>query len=85
MKDNTVAITHTFDVGGEVEADGPVTNSIHGLDIKEVVGPCWRGRRTDLNEQQIIFLCKNVCIKLGGKKEKRKRYERTLHRNLEIF
>lgn len=42
MKDNTVAIAHTFNVGGEVEADGSVPNGIHGLGIKEVMGSRWR-------------------------------------------
>ena len=39
MKDHTVAIAHTFNVGGEVETDGSVANGIHGLGIKEVMGP----------------------------------------------
>lgn len=43
MKDHTVAIAHTFDVGGKVQADGPVADSIHGLGIEEVMGPRWRG------------------------------------------
>lgn len=47
MKDHTVAVAHTFDVGAEVQTDGPVANGIHGLSIEEVVGPRWRGRRTD--------------------------------------
>lgn len=53
MKYHTVAIAHTFDVGGEVETDGPVANSIHSLGIEEVVGPCWRGRRTDSDEGRV--------------------------------
>lgn len=46
MKDHAVAIADTFDVGGEVETDGPVADSVHGLGIEEVVGPRWRERRT---------------------------------------
>lgn len=42
VKDHTVAVAHTFDVGGEVEADGPVANGVHSLGIEEVVGPRWR-------------------------------------------
>lgn len=42
VEDHTVAVAHTFDVGGEVEADGSVANGVHGLGIKEVVRPRWR-------------------------------------------
>lgn len=56
MKDHTVAVAHAFDVGCEVEADGPVANGVHGLGIEEVVGPRWRGRgqtrmRAESNKQ----------------------------------
>lgn len=47
MKNHTVAIAHTFDVGGEVEADGSVANGVHGLGIKEVMGPRWRKITTE--------------------------------------
>lgn len=47
MKDHTVAITHTFDMGGEVETNGSVANGVHGLGIKEVMGPRWRKITTD--------------------------------------
>lgn len=47
VKDHTVAIAHTFNVGGEVETDGSVANGIHGLGIKEVVGPRWRMTKAD--------------------------------------
>lgn len=47
MKDHTVAIAHTFDVGGEIETDGSVANGVHGLGIKEVMGPRWRKITTD--------------------------------------
>lgn len=39
VKDNAVTISPTFDVSGEVETDGPVTQRIHSLDIKEILGP----------------------------------------------
>lgn len=42
-----MAVAHTFDVGGEVEADGSVANGVHGLGIKEVVRPRWRKIKTD--------------------------------------
>lgn len=51
VEDHTVAVAHTFDVGGEVEADGSVANGVHGLGIKEVVRPRWR-RRTDSDENK---------------------------------
>jgi len=53
VKDNTVAVATAFDVGGEVETDGPVANSIHGLDIKEVVGLCCRDTRTKSNQRKV--------------------------------
>lgn len=40
VKNNAVATAPTFYVGGEVEADGPVTDCIHSLDIKKILGPC---------------------------------------------
>lgn len=42
VEDHTVAVAHTLNVGGQVKADGPVANSVHGFGIKEVVGPRWR-------------------------------------------
>lgn len=42
-----MAVAHTFDVGGEVEADGSVADGVHGLGIKEVVRPRWRKTTTD--------------------------------------
>lgn len=56
-----MAIPHTFDVGGEVETDGPVADSIHGLGVKEVVGPRCKGRSTGsglTGEQQYFFATK---------------------------
>lgn len=53
MKDHTVAVAHTLDVGGEVETDGPVANSVHGLGIEEVMGPRWMGRRTQSDETRL--------------------------------
>lgn len=52
VKDHTVAIAHTFDVGGEVEADGSVANGVHGLGIKEVMGPRWRKITTDFVQKK---------------------------------
>lgn len=54
MKDHTVAIAHTFDVGGEVETDGSVANGVHGLGIEEVVGPRWSGAKTDSDDQILV-------------------------------
>lgn len=53
MKDHTVAVAHTLNVGGEVKTDGPVANSIHGLGIEEVVGPRWTGRRTQSDKTRL--------------------------------
>ena len=39
-----MAVAHTLDVGGKVQTDGPVADSVHGLGIEEVMRPRWRRR-----------------------------------------
>lgn len=43
-----MAVAHTLDVRGQVEADGPVTDGVHGLGVEEVVMPRWRERRGEM-------------------------------------
>lgn len=45
LEDHAVTVAHALDVRGQVEADGPVTDGIHGLGVEEVVRPRCKKRR----------------------------------------
>lgn len=64
VEDHTVAVAHTFDVGGQVEADGSVANGVHGLGVEEVVRPRWR-KTTDSDKNK-----HRSVVAPGFKKEK---------------
>lgn len=51
-----MAVAHTFDVGGQVEADGSVANGVHGLGVEEVVRPRWR-KTTDSDKNKTPLRC----------------------------
>mgnify|MGYP007124653102 CR=1 FL=1 len=44
VENHTVSIAQALDVCCQVEADGSMTDGVHGLSIEEVVGPRWKGR-----------------------------------------
>lgn len=39
VEDDAVSISQTLDVCGQVQADGPMADGVHGLSVKEVMRP----------------------------------------------